>query len=171
MFLQKRDLAFSCIGAFSLLILLTGCIPETESQTESRAGLIIQHENGEWQSYCLTFTGDEINGEELLDLSGIPYLSDAGNPMGSIICMIEREGCDFPAEKCLCQCSNQRQCSYWAYFVLHENEVWIYSPFGASLRKVHDGDVDAWVWLNRVNRDQDAPTTSLPEVGFEDICK
>jgi hypothetical protein len=168
---RKRSPACICIGVFSLLILLSACISESESQKESRAGLIIQHQNGEWESYCLVFQGEEIDGEQLLTLTGVSFSSDAGNPMGSLICSIEGEGCNFPSEKCLCQCSNQKQCSYWAYFVLQQDGSWVYSPLGARLRKVHDGDVDAWVWLNRVNRDQDTPKTSVPAVGFEDICK
>lgn len=160
-------LALSIIGA----TFIAGCVVSDGGSGESRAAILIQHADGRSSSTCITFPGEEINGQELLDLSAYAYVADHGNPLGSIICSIEDSGCDFPNEKCFCECSEPGSCSYWAYFVRAESGDWVYAPLGARMRKVHHGDVDAWVWVDSLGFGQIEGTGELPEVHFEDICE
>lgn len=134
------------------------------------AAIVVQHADGNTTSECVTFEGEKIDGEELLNLSGIPYVADFGNSMGSILCSIEGEGCDFPGEKCFCQCSEPGSCAYWAYFVKDEVGNWIYAPIGARLREVVDGDLDAWMWIETGSFGQVQDSSNVPEVSFDEIC-
>ena len=151
--------------------MLAGCITPPENGEGGRAAIVVQHADGSLITSCVSFDGDEIDGEDLLNQSGINYMADFGNSMGSILCSIEGKGCDFPNEKCFCQCSQPGSCAYWSYFIKDESGGWIYAPIGARLRKVHDGDVDAWIWVEGAGFGQIQDGSSMPELGFEDICK
>jgi hypothetical protein len=166
---KKKNLHLLLLGIITL-ILLHGCTTEVDSEITSYAGLVVKYADGHQTSMCIPFQGDEITGEELLNLSEIPYISDVTNPMGSRICSIDGEGCDFPAEKCFCQCGNIGPCTYWAYFALTEGGEWVYSPVGANMRKIHQGDVDAWVWLSKASKDVESVNPILPTITFDEIC-
>jgi hypothetical protein len=120
---------------------------------------------------CVYFEGEDINGEDLLNLADIEYVADVGNSMGSIICSIENQGCNFPSEDCFCQCSEPGSCAYWSYFIQNEDGDWIYAPIGARMRTIEDGDLDAWIWIEGTDFGQSQDATSLPEINFEDICE
>jgi hypothetical protein len=152
------------------LFFIAGCVVSGEGTGESRAAIVIQYADGNTSTACVTFQEDEIDGQELLDRSAFSYVADYGNPMGSIICSIEGSGCDFPNEKCFCNCSEPGSCSYWAYFIRAENDDWVYAPLGARLRKIHHGDIDAWIWVDSLGFGQIEGTAGLPEVSFENIC-
>lgn len=155
---------------FIHIILISGCTLADESGVEGRAAILVQHSDGETTTACVSFEGEEIDGEELLNQSGVPYVADLGNSMGSILCSIEGDGCNFPSEKCFCQCSDPGSCAYWSYFVKGENGDWVYAPVGARMREVHDGDFDAWVWVEGAGFGQIQDSLVLPEISFEDIC-
>jgi len=80
------------------------------------------------------------------------------------------DGCSFPVERCLCECSAPGSCTYWAYFARNPDGSWAYSPNGASARAVSDGDMDAWVWLSGSGPSGPA-TPPVPETSFEAICR
>jgi hypothetical protein len=152
------------------IVLLSSCISPAENEIEGRAAIVVQYADGNITSACVSFDREEIDGEDLLNESGISYVADFGNSMGSIICSIEGEGCNFPGEKCFCQCSEPGSCAYWSYFIKDESGGWIYAPIGARLRKVKDGDLDAWVWVEGAGFGQIQDTTMMPDLNFEDIC-
>lgn len=156
--------------ALSMALGLSGCIESPVNPSEHQAGLIVQHSDGSLIMKCINFQEEELTGEELLRLSEIPFTSDVTNPMGSKVCSIDGQGCDFPAEDCFCQCGNRGPCTYWAYFILNQEGEWVYAPVGAKGRTVHHGDVDAWTWLSRPSKDDPFSNPTLPETDFETIC-
>jgi hypothetical protein len=117
----------------------------------------------------VTFEESGFSGEDLLRQSGLPVTLDAGNALGTLVCSIAEEGCRFPDEACLCRCRGAGPCSYWAYFNWDDEDGWTYAVQGARLRQVQDGDLDAWIWLDR-----SLPSDELPlppsELTFERIC-
>ena len=151
--------------------LIASCTSPLVDSGGGRAAIVVKHSDGSTSSACVTFDGDEIDGEELLNLSGIPYVADFGNSMGSILCSIEGDGCNFPSEKCFCDCSKPGSCAYWGYFVKDEEGGWVYAPIGARLRKVVDGDLDAWVWVETGGFGQVKDSSLVPDVVFEEICE
>lgn len=148
--------------------LLASCQAGSTDNTH-RAALIVVHPDGVTRTACVSFAETEISGYELLNRSGIPLVIDAGNAMGVMVCAIDDEGCDFPAQDCLCQCDTPGSCTYWAYFARGEDGSWVYSPAGPSLRLVGDGDMDAWVWLSGTGTSGPA-TPPVPDTAYAEIC-
>lgn len=155
--------------ALALLGGVAACTPVLTGVGSGRAALFVLHGDGSAASACVVFEGDSITGEELLEQSGFSTAVDATNPMGLMVCEIDGEGCGFPSEACLCACRGAGGCSYWAYFNRDPGGDWVYAFQGATQRVVHDGDLDAWVWLDRAVPGDEL---SLPssETDFESIC-
>lgn len=153
-----------------LLVALAGCASGATPGAGGRAGVVVSHSDGRLEMACVSFEGDSISGEELLTRSGFEVSLDAANALGSLVCSIDGEGCTFPKEPCLCRCDQPGSCGYWAYFSQNaQGEGWTYSAQGARLRRLHDGDIDAWVWLTSTG--PEAVTAALPkDIAFADVC-
>ncbi|KPL23240.1 MAG: hypothetical protein AMJ93_05195 [Anaerolineae bacterium SM23_84] len=115
------------------------------------AGLVVQFEDGRLLTDCLSFSEENITGLELLRRSGLDIAT-----WGTAVCRIERAGCDYPAERCFCECLAP-PCRFWSYWQWRDGR-WVYSEVGASQRQVRDGDIDGWVW-----GDGQSPPTADPE--------
>jgi hypothetical protein len=135
-----------------------------QPKSGSRAGLVIQFDDGRAETRCVTFEGDEIRGADLLAQADLEAIVDVSSGMGVTVCQIAGEGCAYPAEPCFCQCMGGGECSYWNYFYLEPGErEWTYSALGAAMRQVTPGSVEAWVW-------GDGSTPPAVQVSFEEIC-
>lgn len=151
-------------------ILLVACAAEPATGAGGRAALVVRHGDGSLQTACVSFDGDTITGEDLLKQSGLALGLDAANALGTLVCSIDGEGCDFPQQACLCQCDRPGSCAYWAYFGWdRQRGDWTYAVQGARMRQLHDGDLDAWIWLTSTG--PEAVEAALPkDVDFEKVC-
>jgi hypothetical protein len=158
-------------GAVFLMLLVSACgaPPPPTQDASGRAGLIVGLPDGSFSATCVTFEGTEISGQALLRQSGIDVTMDEGNALGSLVCSIGGEGCRYPDETCLCRCRGAGPCSYWAYFNWTDGNGWVYAVQGARLRLLRDGDLDAWIWLDRSLPGDEIP---LPpdEFTFDSVC-
>lgn len=151
-----------------ILLLTAACLPVSGPSSQRAVVVVALPERT--SATCVTFTEPELTGVQLLERAGLNLGLDAGNAAGVLVCAIEGTGCDFPSEKCFCQCSGGGSCAYWAYFNQTADGEWTYAPLGASGRRVHDGDVDLWAWLDsRGVGEFDAD--ALPVVSFNEICQ
>jgi hypothetical protein len=125
------------------------------AQTSQRAGLIVQFGDLSYVTRCVSFSGDSVSGLDLLRQSGLNIAT-----WGAAVCRIEGEGCEYPTERCFCQCL-ATPCRYWSYWYWSDGR-WIYSPLGAADRRSRQGDMDGWIW-----GDGQSPP---PAVSFEQIC-
>jgi hypothetical protein len=136
---------------------------------ENQAGLVIQFGDGSLFTTCVELGPDgEATGEELLRASGLDSIIDYGSGFGGgTVCKIDAEGCDFPTEKCFCQCTMKPgdPCVYWSYFYLLDGQ-WRYASQGVSAFIVKSGDVQGWAW------GEGAVGTGIrpPLLTFEQIC-
>ena len=144
------------------LTLIIGGFPglsTTPAQTINRAGLAVQFSDNKIDTYCISFTDDNITGEDLLDQysveMNVPIVKMFYPINGAAICKIEDVGC--PSDDCFCD-SPPNNWSYW----LIQDEVWVYSSVGASNRNLLDGDVDGWHW--------GAPLNPPELITFDEIC-
>ena len=157
-------------AAAAAFLLLAACGTSAPlAPVSGRAGLIVGLSDGSFTTTCVVFEGSDFSGEDLLRQSGLAVTLDAGNTLGSLVCSIAEEGCRFPDEACLCRCRGTGPCSYWAYFNWGDEDGWTYAVQGARLRQVQDGDLDAWIWLDR-----SLPSDELPlppsDLTFDSIC-
>lgn len=138
---------------------------EPVDQTRTFAGVVVQLGDGTVREFCVDLGGSERSGIELLRMTGMSFVSE-DSVLGSMVCRIGGDGCDFPTEKCSCQCQDLGpDCRYWSYNTM-ENGRWAYAAVGPSARVIHHGDVDGWAWgRGTVSIGAQPPTRS-----FEAIC-
>jgi len=130
----------------------------------NRAGLVVQFADGQTKTLCVEFEGEEITGADLLIRSGLDAVVDPSSGLGIIVCRIDGQGCDYPAEPCFCQCSGSGPCAYWNYFYREPGQDgWTYAALGALRHKVRSGSVDAWLW-------GDGATLPAADLTFEMVC-
>ncbi len=129
----------------------------------NQAGLVIQHGDGSVLTVCVTFEEPSISGLELLRRAGISVSADSSSGLGTTICGLDGEGCNYPDENCFCQCQGA-SCKYWQYWRL--GETWQYSQLGAVDTDVVQGDVDGWVWAEGDPSGGQKP----PAITFAEIC-
>lgn len=113
-------------------------------QALRHAGVVIVFPDGT-DTYCVSFDEGELSGAELLQRTGLPLVLSGFGGMGAGVCRIDDVGCSDPGN-CWCQCRGA-DCHYWTYYKM-DGKAWRIQNIGASTRRVHDGDVDGWVWGN-----------------------
>jgi LPXTG-motif cell wall-anchored protein len=139
-------------------------IPVGQAQeTQNQAGVVIRYGDGHVATACVRFSEPSISGIELLQRAGISVIAQSVG-MGSAVCKISNDGCDYPSEDCFCQCKGGN-CAYWAYQRLR-GDHWAYSPIGASASQVQPGDVDGWAWGAGSVQSGAAP----PVIPLDQIC-
>jgi hypothetical protein len=143
----------------TLIFVVFSGISTTPAQTVKQAGLVVQFSDNKIDTYCISFTEDNITGEDLLDQYSIEMnvpIEKMFYPInGAAICKIGNVGC--PSDDCFCD-SPPNNWSYW----YQQDEEWVYSSVGASNRNLLDGDVDGWHW--------GAPLNHPELITFDEIC-
>lgn len=145
----------------ALILLVDAAQDEALAQESSRAAVVVRFDDQRVESRCVAFDEEEISGYTLLQRSGLS-LDFASAAQGGLVCAIEGTGCG--VDDCLCQCQGN-PCVYWSYWRLGD-DGWAYSPVGASVRRVSDGDVDGWSW------GPGSVTSAIepPAMRFDEIC-
>jgi hypothetical protein len=143
----------------TLIFYVFSGLSTTPAQTVNQAGLVVHFSDDKIDTYCISFTEDNITGEDLLDQYSIEMnvpIEKMFYPInGAAICKIGNVGC--PSDDCFCD-SPPNNWSYW----YQQDEEWIYSSVGASNRNLLDGDVDGWHW--------GAPLNHPELITLEEIC-
>lgn len=161
--------AIGLVASVFILTFLSLVSSAAAQEGGNQVGLVIQFGDGSLHTTCVELgPSGQATGEEVLRAAGFATVIDYGSGFGGgTVCKIGNEGCDFPAEKCFCQCTMKPgdPCIYWSYFHLVDGQ-WRYSVHGASSYRVSPGDVEAWVWGVGSARTGAAP----PHITFEQIC-
>ncbi len=160
--MKTKIVKIALISLFISLIIITCPVA---ADAPSRAGLVVQFEDGHVETRCVEFTEAEITGFELLARSGLDIIYESGAGMGGTVCQIEYSGCDYPSQPCFCQCPGGPTCTYWIYWHL-KDDAWEYSLAGAGGYAIQNGAVDGWAW------GAGSPTGGAepPLIDFETIC-
>jgi len=152
------------VGAFA--IALAALVVRANAQAGmNHAALIVQMKDGSIATSCVAFKEAEITGYDLLRRAEIPVVADVSN--GVSICKIgSTSGCDFPAQKCFCECQDLNStCIYWMYYYQDKGQ-WKYATLGAGAQKVRNGDVNGWVYGAGTASGGILP----PAISYEQIC-
>lgn len=140
-----------------------GCTAAHAAGSTRRAGLVVELP-GETKTFCVSFTAAEeakgFTGTDLLERSGLPILY-GGDRSAVTVCRVEDVGCS-DVGRCFCDCpvATAASCRFWGYYTLGENGGWVFSQLGASARRIHDGDVDAWRYANHYAKGAGAPAAA-----------
>ena len=104
--------------------------------------VVVEHGNGSVLSRCVTFTSDQLKGDEVMHLSGVEYgTSTYGGGLGSAVCQVDGEPASYPPN-CLTSTS-----AYWAMFVSRGGGRWSISNAGISSQVFSDGDAMGWRYV------------------------
>ena len=151
-----------------LLLGLCALLAVGVARADGEAGLVIQHGDGNVDTYCVPFKGDSISGSDLLKAVNIPVAR-----VGDLVCAVGNnpaEGCfgasDYDSCTCKCSGANAATCTYWAYFSASHGQPWQYSGLSFALLKSKDGDMQAWRW----GRGGASSAPSPPAISFEAVC-
>jgi hypothetical protein len=138
----------------SLAALLAGVLlapaPTLADDALHHAGLIVRDAEGRITYAWVPFAEAEIDGIDLLRLSGIPVVTVGFGALGEGVCSIAGQGCGVSeCRRTVCQ-GSAADAPYWQYFQQDPGDpvTWTWQPLGASSSTVEDGDVFGWSWTS-----------------------
>jgi hypothetical protein len=115
------------------------------AQDPGVAGLVVDYGDGRVSYAAVPFDGEEINGLDLLNRSGLDVVTVGFGGLGDAVCQVGDTGCS--VDDCrtrMCQTSDPES-PFWQFSKLQGDE-WQFVATGASGAKVRDGDIYAWSW-------------------------
>ncbi|MGH2760370.1 MAG: hypothetical protein ACRDKJ_12535, partial [Actinomycetota bacterium] len=157
----RRGAHLAVVVMFAAAALYTG--GEAQARPVHHAGVVVQHGDLGTLTDCVAFTGNQIDGVQLLELSRFDYRS-ARFPEGTGICWIDGEGCRTNnPDECFCTPAFGTLAS-WSYWVQERgDDVIQHGETYPSGRIIRDGSVDYWTF-----GPHGMPPASLHSIG--DIC-
>jgi len=102
------------------------------------AYVVVQHLSGSSLERCVGFTGSDIDGQAVMDQSGIQYLAHTV-AAGKVVCQVDLE------PQHVAECFPQNQ-PYWALFI-EEGGRWTSAPGGYTDVRLHDGGAIGWHYV------------------------
>jgi len=131
-----------------LVIAACGTTPGTSSTSPTaacanasaahHAYLVVEHLSGTSFQDCVGFSGDSIDGQTLMDQSGVKYQAQTFS-FGKAVCQIDNE----PAQYSQCFPQNQ---PFWALFV-ETGGAWAVSQTGYTQVTLHDKEAMGWRYV------------------------
>ena len=107
-----------------------------------RAYVVVQHQSGATMQSCVGFGGVFIDGQTLMDRSGIQYEAHAVSS-GKVVCQVDFE----PRQVSQCFPANQ---PYWALFI-ESGGKWTSAPGGFTQVQLHDKEAIGWHYVGALD--------------------
>lgn len=136
------------IWASATLALVTaacgGSSPTNPTSSCANAGaphhayVVVQHLSGASVQKCVGFAEDTIDGQTLMDKSGIEYQAQTFS-FGKAVCQVDNE----PAQYSACFPQNE---PYWALFI-ETGGAWASATNGYTDAKLHDKEALGWHYV------------------------
>jgi hypothetical protein len=117
----------------------SGCVG---ASTAHRAYVVVEHQSGATMQRCVGFSDGFIDGQTLMDQSGIQYQAHS-NASGKVVCQVDNEPKQFS------QCFPSGQ-PYWALFI-ESGGKWTSAPAGFTDAKLHDKDALGWHYVGAMD--------------------
>lgn len=123
-----------------------GSSPASPTSSCANAGaphhvyLVVQHLSGASLQKCVGFSGDTIDGQALMDQSGIEFQAQTFS-FGKAACQIDKEPAQFST--CLTQ-----KGPYWSLFV-ETGGAWTSATKGYTDANLHDKEALGWHYVQQ----------------------
>lgn len=104
-----------------------------------RAYVVVQHQSGDGFQKCVGFASDTIDGQSLMDQSGIEYQTQTYS-FGKAVCQVDNEPKTY--DKCFADNGPN-----WSLFV-EANGSWTVAQTGYTAITLHDKDALGWRYMN-----------------------
>jgi hypothetical protein len=102
------------------------------------AYVVVQHLSGATLQKCVGFDGDTINGQALMDQSGVEFQAQTFS-FGKAVCQVDNEPTSYP------KCFPDKQ-PYWALFV-ETGGAWASAANGYTQVNLHDKEALGWHYV------------------------
>ena len=102
------------------------------------AYVVVQHLSGATVQKCVGFAGDTINGQALMDQSGVEYQAQTFS-FGKAVCQVDNEPTSYP------KCFPDKQ-PYWSLFV-EAGGTWASAANGYTTVNLHDKEALGWHYV------------------------
>jgi len=102
------------------------------------AYVVVQHLSGATVQKCVGFAGDTINGQALMDQSGVEYQAQTFS-FGKAVCQVDNEPTSYP------KCFPDKQ-PYWSLFV-ETGGAWASAANGYTTVNLHDKEALGWHYV------------------------
>jgi hypothetical protein len=130
------------LAALASLAPVAQVAPACAAAGSHHAALVVEHGDGSVVTRCVAFATSSISGEQLLNLSGVPWSGRSFGSFGDAVCAIDGE----PAHYVDCPGKD----SYWAVFVARGGGSWQLASVGISSLTLHDGDAEGFRYVPSV---------------------
>ena len=124
-----------------------------EPTAAHHAYVVVEHLSGGTFQRCVGFDSATIDGESLMDQSGVQYTARTLSS-GDAVCQVDNE------PKQVTECSTQNQ-PYWALF-LETQGVWAGSTTAFTEASLHDGDALGWRYVAAAGPSPAPPPLARP---------
>jgi hypothetical protein len=155
-----RKRLFWASATLTLALAACGTLPTTSAASPAsscvnvgaahRAYVVVQHLAGGSLQKCVGFAGDTIDGQTLMDESGIEYQVQTFS-FGKGVCQVDNE----PKQFSECFPKNQ---PYWALFV-ETGGVWATAQTGYTAVALHDNEAIGWRYVAATDASPAPPPT------------
>ena len=141
---MRKHLMWASATLALLIVACGGSSPTSSANSCANAGaphrayVVVQHLSGASVQKCVGFAGDTIDGQTLMDQSGIEFQSQTFS-FGKGACQVDNE----PAQFSTCFPANQ---PYWALFV-ESNGVWTLATGAFDKTNLHDKEALGWHYV------------------------
>ncbi|HYR50626.1 MAG TPA: hypothetical protein VES90_10610 [Candidatus Eisenbacteria bacterium] len=149
--LLTGGIAFLLIACSALIAACGAPVATSNHQSSSacsdagaphRAYVVVQHQSGATMQSCVGFGGVFIDGQTLMDRSGIQYEAHAVSS-GKVVCQVDFE----PRQFSQCFPANQ---PYWALFI-ESGGKWTSAPGGFTQVQLHDKEAIGWHYVGALD--------------------
>jgi hypothetical protein len=106
-----------------------------------RAYVVVEHQSGATMQSCVGFSGDFIDGQTLMDRSGIHEAHSVSS--NQVVCQVDFE----PRQFSQCFPANQ---PYWALFI-ESGGKWTSAPGGFTQVRLHDKEAIGWHYVGALD--------------------
>jgi hypothetical protein len=120
----------------------------TNPSAGHHAYVVVQHLSGATFQRCVGFTGATIDGQTLMDESGVQYQANKLSS-GKAVCQVDNEPKQFS------QCFPQNQ-PYWALFI-EINRAWVGSTTGFTEASLHNTEALGWHYVSAADKSPGPP--------------
>jgi hypothetical protein len=146
---RKHLIGTSAILALAIVGVITACGGSPAATTASPASacvngsaphhayVVVEHMSGSTFQKCVGFSTDTIDGQTLMDQSGIEYQT-ATTSFGKAVCQVDNE----PAQFSKCLPADQ---PYWNLFI-ETAAAWTSAQTGYTAVTLHDKEALGWTY-------------------------
>jgi hypothetical protein len=115
--------------------------------------VVVEHGSGTSLQKCVGFTGDTIDGQTLMDQSGIEYQAQTFS-FGKGVCQVDNEPAQFST------CFPANQATWWTF--IETAGAWACAQTGYTAVTLHDKEALGWYYIQT-----SAPCPSPPPLAKE----